>query len=278
MSQFDFDFSDKFKKMQEQSYLDPSRSVDRPPIALSKGLNRGDIDDPLSICTYGNFSFIQSAPKNGKTFLVSILASAYLKPNKFTGDIQTFRNSGQKLIHYDTEQGDYHAHKVFKRVSDMVGNSDDYMCFALRKYSAKERVAFIDWQLENTPNVGMVIIDGIADLIDDVNDIEKSSKLAQQLMKWTQEKNIHIMTVIHTNYGSEKPTGHLGSFLEKKTETQISIERDEDTNNVLVKCKRSRAISFNDFAFRINPNSIPEVLEELDDTIYGESAGFRFEV
>lgn len=278
MNQFSFDFSEKFKEMQEQAYLNPNEAVERPPIALSKGFNRGDLSDPLSLCTYGNFSFIQSAPKNGKTFLVSLFASAYLNQNKFTGNLRTYRKAGQKLIHYDTEQGEYHAHKVFKRVSDMVGGSDDYMCFALRPYSARERVAFIDWQIENTPNLGMVIIDGIADLIDDVNDIEKSSKLSQKLMKWTQEKNIHIMTVIHTNYGSEKPTGHLGSFLEKKTETQIAIERDEETNNVLVKCKRSRAIPFEDFAFRINPNSIPEVLEELEDKIYGETDGFRFEV
>ena len=278
MNQFSFDFSEEFKKMQEESFLDPSESVERPPIALSKGLFRGDVNDPLSICTYGNFSFIQSAPKNGKTFLVSLFASAYLKPNQFTGDMRSFRKAGQKLIHYDTEQGDYHAHKVFKRVSHMTGASEDYMCFALRKYSAKKRIAFIDWQLDNTPDVGMVIIDGIADLIDDVNDITKSSLLAQQLMKWTQEKNIHIMTVIHTNHGSEKPTGHLGSFLEKKAETQIAIERDEETNNVLVKCKRSRAINFEDFAFKINSSGIPDVLEELDDRIYGESAGFEFEV
>ena len=43
-------------------------------------------------------------------------------------------------------------------------------------------------------------------------------------MEWSAKFNCHIVTVIHSNYGSEKPTGHLGSFLEKKTETQIQLE------------------------------------------------------
>jgi len=263
--------------MLDESYIDPKDVLPYPPIAITKGFDKGDVEQPIPICTYGNFSFIQSQPKAGKTFFVSLLASAYLKPNKHTGDIESHRG-GKKLIHYDTEQGEFHAHRVFRRVTQMAKTTDDYMSFALRKYSAKERVAFIDWHIENTTDIGVIIIDGIADLIDDVNDIEKSSKLAQQLMKWTQENNIHIITVIHTNHGSEKPTGHLGSFLEKKCETQIALTRDEESSNVLVKCKRSRGASFDDFQFRVNAYNIPEVLENLDDTIYGESAGFRFEV
>ena len=37
-------------------------------------------------------------------------------------------------------------------------------------------------------------------------------------MEWSQKFNCHIITVIHSNFGSDKPTGHLGSALEKKRE------------------------------------------------------------
>ena len=40
-------------------------------------------------------------------------------------------------------------------------------------------------------------------------------------MAWSTVYDCHIVTVIHSNFGSDKPTGHLGSFLEKKAETQI---------------------------------------------------------
>ena len=48
-------------------------------------------------------------------------------------------------------------------------------------------------------------------------------------MKWTQDYNIHIITVIH----SIGTYGHLGSFLEKKTETQITVTPTEDNPDVV---------------------------------------------
>ena len=79
-------------------------------------------------------------------------------------------------------------------------------------------------------------------------------------MKWSSEKQCHIITVIHSNWGSDKPTGHLGSFAEKKAETQISLERDEETNVIGVKCKRSRNFGFEDFEFKVNSLGYPEVI------------------
>ncbi len=75
-----------------------------------------------------------------------------------------------------------------------------------------------------------------------------------------KELDCHIVTVIHSNFGTDKPTGHLGSFLEKKTETQISLELNT-VNKGLVKvsCKRSRNAPFEDFNFKVNNFGLPQV-------------------
>ena len=75
------------------------------------------------------------------------------------------------------------------------------------------------------------------------------------------------MTAIHSNWNSEKPTGHLGSFMEKKAETQISLELTEDSSIAVAKCKRSRGYSFDDFAFKVDDSGIPFVLESIPDQI-----------
>lgn len=268
--QYKIDYDSKFKEILEQSYIDPHKEVERPPIALSKGTTGGTFNDPISICTYGNFSFIQAPPKTRKTFLVSLFASVYLADkNKYGLDIQG-HSGGRKLIHYDTEQGEYHAQKVFNRIANMSEGKGEYLSYGLRRYSPKERLAFIDWHLSQEDNVGLVIIDGVADLVNDVNDLESSSEAVQHIMRWTQDYNIHIITVIHSNWNSTKPTGHLGSFLEKKTETQIALSLTEDEKATIVNCKRSRGISFDDFAFSIEDNK-PFVLENLPDNISGEA-------
>lgn len=272
MSQTQIDYDGRFKKILQKSYVNPEEKIEYPPIAISKGNTGGNNPIPLPIGTYGNFSFISAAPKSKKTFLVSLLASAYLSADKtYTKDMIGMRKN-KKLLHYDTEQGRFHAQRTFNRVTRMSGKSNDYLTYALREYSAFERLEFINWHLYNVDNPGLVIIDGIADLILDSNDLVQSNKLIQYLMKWTQDLNIHIITVIHSNFNSDKATGHLGSFMEKKTETQISLELSSDDRDLaVVKCRRSRGYPFESFAFRIEEDGLPYVQDTIPSNINKEN-------
>ena len=271
MSQTRLDYNEKFKKILQQSYVDPQEKIDYPPIAISKGTTGGNNPIPLPLGTYGNFSFISAAPKSKKTFLVSLLAAAYLScDKKYTKDMVGSRKK-KKLIHYDTEQGRFHAQRTFNRVYRMCDDSSDYYTYALREYSAFERLEFIDWHLYNVENPGLVIIDGIADLILDSNDLVQSNKLIQHLMRWTQDLNIHIITVIHSNFNSDKATGHLGSFMEKKTETQISLDLSADDKDLaVVRCRRSRGYPFDAFAFRVESDGLPYIQDSIPQSINRE--------
>lgn len=253
----------------DECYIDPAEDIKHPPVALSFGThsystNEGEVTYPTPIGTYGNFSFISAPPKHKKTFLVTLLSAAYLggKSHRFTGGIKGY-NEGKCLIHFDTEQGAFHAQKVFRRVLDMCDlNNQCYKTYGLRSLGPEERVAVIDYAIRNTENLGVVIIDGLADLVNDVNNIEESNKIVQKVMKWTQMYNVHIVTVIHNNFGSTKPTGHLGSAMEKKAETQILLEKEESDDSVIhVKCKASRNKSFEDFTFFVNKFGFPQVQE-----------------
>ena len=271
MSQTRLDYNERFKKILQQSYVDPQEKIEYPPIAISKGETGGNNPIPLPLGTYGNFSFISAAPKSKKTFLVSLLAAAYLScDKKYTKDMVGSRKK-KKLIHYDTEQGRFHAQRTFNRVVRMCEDTSDYYSYALREYSAYERLEFINWHLYNIDNPGLVIIDGIADLILDSNDLVQSNELIQYLMKWTQDLNIHIITVIHSNFNSDKATGHLGSFMEKKTETQISLQLSPDDRDLaVVKCRRARGYPFEDFAFRIESDGLPYIQDSLPKSINRE--------
>ena len=251
---------EKFNKILKESYIDANEVIKEPPCALSKGLTYNNEHIPIG--TYGNFSFIAAGPKSKKTFLVSLLASAYMGSHEtYVKDIKGFRGN-KKVVHYDTEQSRYHAQKTFNRVHRMCKDASDYIPLALRQYSPEERLEFIDWHINTIDNLGLVIIDGVADLLNDINDLEKSNKVVHYLMRWTLNLNIHIITVIHSNFYNSKATGHLGSFLEKKTETQIGLSVDSnDSNVVLVECKRSRGFPFTSFYFEVRQN-LPIILDD----------------
>lgn len=260
----------------EECTIDTSEVMEYPPTALSLGektiqAKGGNITMPIPIGTYGNFSFVQAPPKSKKTFFVSLLASVYLSGgNNFGGKIKGHRD-GRCLMHFDTEQGHWHAQRVFKRVQDMSTTKEVgcYHTYALRTIGYKERLLFIEHCLEqNKGKNGLVIIDGIADLVSDVNNLEESNLCVQKIMQLSAKYDCHIVTVIHSNYGSDKPTGHLGSFLEKKTENQIQLEINTVNKEwITVSCKRSRGYAFETFSFSINEFGLPFVVGEIYDPL-----------
>ncbi len=260
----------------EECTIDTGTVMEYPPTALSLGektiqARGGEITMPIPIGTYGNFSFVQAPPKSKKTFFVSLLASVYLSGgNNFGGKIKGHRN-GRCLMHFDTEQGHWHSQRVFKRVQDMSNTKEVgcYHTYALRTIGYKQRLQFIEYCLEqNKGKNGLVIIDGIADLVSDVNNLEESNLCVQKIMQLSAKYDCHIVTVIHSNYGSDKPTGHLGSFLEKKTETQIQLEVNTVNKEwITVSCKRSRGYAFETFSFSINEFGLPFVVGEIYDPL-----------
>lgn len=257
----------KFRKMLVDSYIDPSAKPPEPPMVFSKGYYyEGGKQNAIPICTKGNFSFIYAEEKRKKTFLVSLFCMAYLKPNnEYVGDIETHINEG-KIVHFDTEQSEYHAHRVFSRGYRVCNDIKRYQTFGLRKYSWKERLDFIDWYLYSYDNIGFVIIDGIADLCKDTNDKEASEEISQRLLTWTEDLDVHIMTIIHANPNSDRAKGHLGTSLGAKCETKIFLDLI-DRNNVLVTCKSSRNSGFEDFAFNVDNTGMPNVLEEIPERL-----------
>ena len=264
------------QSIEEECVIDINKKIEHPPVAISFKTKEVSTKDgvqtfPNAIGTYGNFSFVQAPPKSMKTFFVSLLGSAFCNPKgKFTRGMDSFRDN-KHFVHFDTEQGEWHAQRVFKRIQWMnKGLSlDFYHTFALRKISYRSRIDFIEYYLEcmreEGKEIGLVVIDGVADLVSDANNLEESSAIVQKIMAWTTIYNCHIVTVIHSNNGSDKPTGHLGSFLEKKAETQIQLSRDENKlGAITVSCKRSRNTPFEQFDFKLDEEGLPKVINTDD--------------
>ncbi len=255
--------------------FDSSQDVERPIPALSIGIesyNGNEYEIPFG--TYGNFSFVQGPPKTKKSFFMSLLMATYLKDNiaGMSGDIRGHRQNNKHAIHFDTEQGAWHANRVFRRPMSMgSGEPINYHTVALRKLSFKDRINFIEYYLYDKlegENIGLVIIDGIADLASDVNNIEESNYVVQKLMTWTAELNCHIITVIHSNFGSDKATGHLGSALYKKCETAVNLKANTaNQGQITVECKMSRNSTFETFDFIVNEKGLPKVQGAVYDIL-----------
>lgn len=223
------------------------------------------IDDTV-IGTLGNFSASIGKAKSKKTFNVSAIVAAALKNGKVLNYSASFPSEKSTIIYI--EQSPYHCLKVMKRIFQLAGLSTEanHPCFkflALRKNTPEERIAIIDEAIYGTDNVGLVVIDGIRDLVYDINSPSESTYIISKLMQWTDEKQIHLHTILHQNKGDENARGHIGTELSNKAETILQVEKDKaDSNISKVEAVHIRAMDFKPFAFRINEQALPEIVED----------------
>ena len=231
--------------------------------------------------TLGNFSASIGKAKSKKTFNVSAIVAAALKNGTVLLYSAELPKDKRKILYVDTEQSPYHCLKVMERILRMAGlptdrDSEHLEFLALRKYTPKERIAAVEQAIYNTPELGLVVIDGIRDMVYDINSPGESTKVISLLMTWTGERNIHIHTILHQNKGDEHARGHIGTELSNKAETVLQVEKDEKNPGVsTVKTAHIRAVDFEPFAFRINGEALPELLEDYQFKDKDETKGNR---
>lgn len=201
----------------------------------------------------------------------SAICASYIggNANHHFNNIKGHRKEDYVILDIDTEQSSYYSQKTFQRVSEMTGvDYPNHKPFKLRALSVYERLALIEhliYNSEYSENLKLVFIDGIADLMMDVNDLEKSNEIANYLLKWTEERNIHICVIIHSAFGTKKATGNLGSTLIKKAESVLMLDPTDGSKKVIKTIHQySRGYSFDDFYFSIkDKDALPYRVDEL---------------
>lgn len=258
-----------FKSLEKNCFVDLSEEIKKPETLLSIGehLYKGNYY-PTSVMTAGEISAITATSKSKKSFLKSAFIASYIggKTDELFPNIKTHRNQYYTILDFDTEQGKFYTQRTFRRVQDMTGMPyDNYYGYTMRNVDTKNRLKLIDECLKNQESiykepVKLVSIDGISDLVENTNDLVMSQEVSDYLMRWTTDYNIHIINVIHKGAQTNKPLGHMGTFVLKKSETVINLDKDKD-GTIKVTNPYSRGYSFDEFNFDVNSNGLPYLIE-----------------
>ena len=234
-----------------------------PPIVLQAG--------EAIIGTLGNFSVSTGKAKAKKTFNVSAIVAAALVNGQVLEYKASFPESKRNILYFDTEQSPYHCQLVMQRILRLAGlpidKDPEHLKFSHLRAIAdpNERREIIRYAIYNTPNVGLVVIDGIRDLMFDINNSTEATKLVGDLMQWTSEQNIHIQTVLHLNKGDDNARGHIGTELNNKAETVLQIAKDGTLpERSIVAPAIIRSKPFNKFAFRLKEVEDEVCVHEID--------------
>ena len=242
-----------------------------PPVVLQVG--------EAIIGTLGNFSVSTGKAKAKKTFNVSAIVAAALVNGQVLEYKASFPESKRNILYFDTEQSPYHCRMVLQRILCLAGLPTDqepqHLVFSHLRSIADPNVRreIIRHAIYNTPNVGLVVIDGIRDLMLDINNSTEATRLVGELMQWTSEQNIHIQTVLHLNKGDDNTRGHIGTELNNKAETVLQIAKDNiESERSVVLPAIIRTKPFDKFAFRLCEQEDGICVPELDASFVDNSA------
>ena len=176
----------------------------------------------------GELVAITGKAKSGKTFVTSMLIACCT-----IRDVLSFHRNDDnplRVLWYDTEQSDESTQDILKnRIMKMQGGAAEEAAidvFNVRSVSWKDRRKLL---LEAVAQYGpdLVIVDGIRDLVNDINDGILAQEVMEELLHVAAASKCCIVCILHQNKGSEDHNlrGWIGTELMNKAFEVYACEK-----------------------------------------------------
>ena len=188
---------------------------------------------------------ITGKAKSGKTFVTSMLMACCQ-----SRDVLAFQRIGDeplRVLWYDTEQSDESTQDILKNrimtliktTTDLTDSTDNNSCnscnslfeknidvFNVRGVAWKERRDLLREAVTRC-KPDLVIVDGIRDLVNDINDGVLAQEVMEELMHLATEHDCCIVCVLHQNKSGEDHNlrGWIGTELMNKAFEVYSCEK-----------------------------------------------------
>ena len=192
-------------------------------------------------CFYrGELVAVCGKAKSGKTLFLSMimaccLTNKVLALERVSGDGKPLR-----VLWLDTEQSQQSTQEIMlKRIiplaGDINGFDECFYSYNLRGLGYETRRELMEVAI-NTLHPDLVIIDGIKDLVTDINDAVQATQIMEQLMMLAQKNNCCIVNVLHQNKSEadHNMRGSIGTELTNKAFEVYRCEFIEDSETFKV--------------------------------------------
>lgn len=239
-----------------------------------------DIVEPTWLLKYqgvgfsplGDIQVVRGMEGNGKSMLLTILMAAVLSGE--CGGL-TCELKDTRVLYVDTEQNMASTLFVQRRVHHLCrwrGKEANprFKCLILREVEdLKDRNAYL-WQAIEDFKPTAVFIDGVADLVSDINKFDECMVMVHKLMAEASRRFISIWSVLHVNYGSQKMRGHLGTEIAHKVSDVLSCQKDktQDPPVFTVEQVKARNKDIQNFSFIVSDDEsrlgVPKMLGHID--------------
>jgi hypothetical protein len=214
--------------------------------------------DDVPVAATCSITGIVASYSTGKSTVSAAIWAAYYVDEDKADKIDTLgftvtRPAGRPYaLYFDTEQAhpeSWHSWRRGAQRSGIAQHHEDAAGTYVNLHDVPtniDRQAVLWWYLEEAyaEKAGLVIIDGFADMINNVNDAEEVDDFMQRLRRCANRNRMAIVVTIHENITGEgkdtKARGHLGSDLLRRGYAVLRLQKNSNTGVHTITAAKAR--------------------------------------
>jgi len=223
----------------------------------------------------GNIVTITGKPKSRKTTFLQAFISSFISGN-IIFNCECIRPENTNICLIDTEQSSadlYNGIQRIKKDSNIKKLPAFFKVYQNRPLQSFENRQFLETLILSDQKLKIVFIDGMLDFVADMNNIDEASTLLFLLQRLCFQNNILIICILHENKSSNFTLGHIGSFLERKSQSLLRVEKTESGSTLSSVYMRSDEdfypvsifYNYNTNSYKINQNHVRENIKTASE-------------
>lgn len=175
----------------------------------------------------GELVAVTGKAKSGKTIFTSMLMMA-CTGSQVTEICRAPDIPPLRCLWYDTEQSEQSTQEILRNRISHNGEfvAELYDVFNVRSLPWESRMDLLETAVE-TFSPDLLVIDGVRDLLSDINDGVRAQELVERLMKLAQKSRCCVVCVLHQNKGAEDRNlrGWIGTEMTNKAFEVYACEK-----------------------------------------------------
>lgn len=221
----------------------------------------------------GELVAISGKAKSGKTFVSSILMTVCFRDEVLS--IRRLEESRLRVLWFDTEQSEESTQDILKnRIMPMIHDGeqslfdslywddlgDSFQVFNVRADFWQDRLPMLEAAMRHV-RPDFVILDGIRDLVNDINDGVMAQDVIERLMHLASGLNCCLTCILHQNKGAEDKNlrGWIGTELKNKAFEVYECTKDSDRIFTWSQTDTRKYDIVDKFKFTVDEHGIPQV-------------------
>jgi hypothetical protein len=193
-----------------------------------------------------SYIIFSGLPKASKSTYVGAAAASALLPSfqGIWGMKLLLPSNKNRIGYFDTEMSDYDFYRQIDKILSLAEKKtlpDNFDAYSFREDMPRKIRGMIEEYLIQHQDCGCIIIDGLLDLCLNYNSEEETRVLTNWFKRITKQYNILMIGVIHLGKGLGETLGHLGSNTDRWAQSTMTVEKNKETNQFILKSKYLRS-------------------------------------